>query len=103
MKTHITDIPYTSYNLIKIFFEANDLFNDGICLNITDLEEPLNYKVGDNSYTIQTVKKVLSYSYDEENINAVNKITFMALKHLGFTNMLHDYLNKCASYSSHPL
>lgn len=104
MKTVITDISYRHYDLIRIFFEANELLDLGFTLDIVDIESPLSYSVDGREYIITNVKKVLSYSYDAENVDAAGKIMHMSIKHLGFTNMLHDYLNRCGyTVSQHVL
>lgn len=43
-----------------------------------------------NGYT-----NLIEILYDELDDNTCNKITYMALVHAGFQNMLEDYLLKC--------
>jgi hypothetical protein len=100
MKTVITDISARHYKLIEIFFNANELTPLGAAVGSTEIDTIHTYKDTtasgneiDISYPL--TKTVITYSYDEQNDECASKIAFMAMKHLGFTNMLHDFLNKC--------
>lgn len=68
-----TIISYGFHDLLEIFFKANDL--DVKCL--------LNEK--NNSTSIE---------YDN-NSETAYRITYMSIRHLGFENMLCDYIIRC--------
>jgi hypothetical protein len=70
-----TQISYGYKDLIEIFFKANELD-----INIKDMSA---YPYG---------KIILHY---EDDSDTAYTITFMSVKHLGFENMLCDYLIKC--------
>lgn len=70
-----TQISYGYASLIEIFFKANEL-------DVT-IEDRRAYPNG---------KVILHY---EDNSDTATTITFMSIKHLGFENMLCDYLIKC--------
>lgn len=77
-----SNISWGYVSLLKIFFEANKL--DVMCQERIELSPPrsmINLVFEDNSPT--------AYS-----------ITFMSVRHLGFENMLCDYLIKCGISSS---
>jgi hypothetical protein len=104
MKTKIIelDISVRHIALVEIFFKANELYDLGLKLEIVDtvFETPLTITPPtgvDNQRTItfNQTKKTLVCIYDEENEEQTSKIMFMSIKHLGFNNMLHDFLNKC--------
>ena len=100
MKTVQLDIDVRHHNLMKIFFEANELFELGFTLEIVDREydTPMTITSPDGiqrTYSFSQTKKVLEYTYDDENEYQVSKLVDLSLKHLGFSNMLHDFLNKC--------
>lgn len=105
MKEIQTDISARYLPLITIFFEANELFKLGFKLGSAEINNPLTYTVSPftgsaKTYSIPATKAVVQYTYDDDDDEQVSKLMFMAIKHLGFTNMLHDYLNKCG-YSNH--
>jgi hypothetical protein len=96
------DISVRHLNLIKIFFEANELFDLGFKLEIakTPLETPLQitpyYGGGPaREITFTQTKQTMVCIYDDTNDHQVSKMVDLSLKHLGFKNMLHDFLNKC--------
>ncbi len=70
-----TNISYGYKNLLEIFFKANelDVMVDGTT----------------GSYR----KKIILYY--EQDSETEQSILFLSLKHLGFENMLCDYLHKC--------
>jgi hypothetical protein len=70
-----TQISYGYASLIEIFFKANEL-------NVT-IQDMKAYPYG---------KIILHY---EDDSDTACTITFMSIKHLGFENMLCDYLIKC--------
>lgn len=70
-----TKISYGHSNLIKVFFEANNL-----AVHMRDMSA---YPFG---------KVILEY---EDNSDTAFQITFMSYKHAGFENMLWDYLIRC--------
>lgn len=47
------------------------------------------------TFTMSQTRKVLQYVYNENNDEQISKLMLMSIRHLGFNNMLHDYLNKC--------
>lgn len=100
MKTVQLDIAVRHYNLMKIFFEANGLFELGFALDIVDqdYDTPMIITSPDGiqrTYSFSQTKKFMEYTYDDENEHQVSKLVDLSLKHLGFNNMLHDFLNKC--------
>ena len=70
-----TDISWGYVELIKIFFKANEL---DVCCE--ERKASLISKI------------TLSY---EDNSETALSITFMSYRHLGFENMLYDYLKRC--------
>jgi len=78
MKIIETEIPADHLELITIFLKANELDADIFC----EIDRNLNR---------QTIK----ISYNEKNEDLCSKITYMSLRHLGFLNMLDDFLLKC--------
>lgn len=100
-KTIELDISVRHYNLIETFFKANGLFDLGFELKIIDtvFETPVTITppagAGARTFTFNQTKKTLACIYDEDNEEQTSKIMFMSIKHLGFNNMLHDFLNKC--------
>lgn len=70
-----TQISYGYVSLIETFFKANEL-------DVT-VQDMSAYPYG---------KIVLHY---EDDSDTACTITFMSIKHLGFENMLCDYLIKC--------
>lgn len=78
MKIIQTELPADHLELVAIFLKANDLDADISC----EVNRNLNR---------QTIK----ISYNEENEDLCSKITYMSLRHLGFLNMLDDFLLKC--------
>jgi hypothetical protein len=87
---------------MKIFFEANELFALGFTLDIIDetYDTPMTITppsgVADQrTYTFSQTRKSLAYTYNDNDPAQADKIMFMSLRHLGFHNMLHDFLNKC--------
>lgn len=100
MKTIELDIDIRHHNLIKIFFEANELFALGFELEIVDTtyDTPMTVTSPDGiqrSYSFSQTRKSMVCRYDEDNADQTSKIVDLSLKHLGFNNMLHDFLNKC--------
>ena len=100
------DISLRYLDLITIFFKANGLTDLGFVLTTADVKYDLPINIvtnmpggGDRQYKSTQTRKVMLCSYDEDNEEQANKIMFMSLKHLGFNNMLHDYLNKCGIYN----
>lgn len=71
--------------LIKIFFEANDLKD--VYINVYK-ETYFDGTENEETY------RMLSFSFYQETETA-EKITYMAMRHAGFLNMLYDYLLKC--------
>lgn len=70
-----TNISYGYLDLIKIFLDANNL----------------DIKIQDKS--AYPFGKIV-FEYDEDS-EVATTITFMSYRHLGFENMLCDYLIKC--------
>lgn len=71
--------------LIKIFFEANDLKD--VYVNVYK-ETYFDGTEDEETY------RMLSFSFYQETETA-EKITYMAMRHAGFLNMIYDYLLKC--------
>lgn len=71
-----THISYGHRELLKIFFKANEL--DVTIQDMSAYEYP---------------KHAVLYYEDESD--TATAITYMSLKHLGFENMLCDYLIRC--------
>lgn len=69
-----TNISWGFLNLIKIFFEANNL-------KVTCIERGIS-------------EKKITLEYEDDSDTAMS-ITFMSVRHLGFENMLCDYLIRC--------
>jgi hypothetical protein len=69
-----TNISWGFLNLIETFFQANNL------------------KVECRAQGVSDRKIILEYEDDSDTAMA---ITFMSVKHLGFENMLCDYLKRC--------
>lgn len=102
MTTIPLDISVRHLNLVKIFFEANELFDLGFKLEIVEtLSETLlqitPYYGGGPSREVAftQTKNAMVCIYDETNDYQSSKMVDLSLKHLGFKNMLHDFLNKC--------
>lgn len=95
MITKELEISVRHYNLLKIFFEANQLFEIGFTLEIKDIQYDLPTNNISNHKKFTQTKTILVYSYDDNCEIQTSKIVDLSLKHLGFNNMLHDYLNKC--------
>lgn len=101
IKTLELDISVRHKDLVDIFFKANDLYNLGFELKIIDtvFDTPMTITppsgINQRTYTFSQTKKSLICVYDEDNEAQTSKIMFMSLQHLGFNNMLHDFLNKC--------
>ena len=74
MKTIETNISWGFLNLIETFFEANNL----------------DVKCKDSGVS----ERKITLEYEEDSDTALS-ITFMSVRHLGFENMLYDYLKKC--------
>jgi hypothetical protein len=70
-----TQISYGYVEFLKVFFKANNLD-----VTIRDMTAYPNGKI------------ILEY---EDNSETAYSITFMSVRHLGFENMLCDYLIKC--------
>ena len=70
-----TNISYGYHTLIETFFKANDLD--------VKIQDMTAYPHG---------KIILEY---EDNSETAYSITFMSVRHLGFENMLCDYLIRC--------
>src|ERR1035437_4305109 len=70
-----TNISYGYHTLIETFFNANDLD--------VKIQDMTAYPYG---------KIILEY---DENSETAYGITFMSIRHLGFENMLCDYLIRC--------
>lgn len=75
MKIFETQISFGHAALLRTFFEANEL----------------NVNLEERSIGIGT-RVTLSF---EENSDTDYSITVMSLRHLGFENMLVDYLKRC--------
>jgi hypothetical protein len=69
-----TNISWGFSNLIEVFFKANNL--DVKC----------------TGRGVSNMKLTLEY---EEDSDTALSITFMSVRHLGFENMLCDYLKRC--------
>jgi hypothetical protein len=80
MKTIQTTISTDHLELIKIFFEANELPDVRIYT--------YNKQIG------MFAHRMIEVAY-ENNSDTAEKITFMSMIHAGFLNMLDDYLMKC--------
>jgi hypothetical protein len=72
-----TNISYGYLPLLETFFKANDL--DVTC------EERIDEQPRRNHTTL----------HFEDNSDTAYSITFMSVRHLGFENMLCDYLIRC--------
>lgn len=94
-----TSISVRHLPLITIFFEANELTDLGIKLDIIDVPEELPYTVTDDGeiryFAFPTTKSYIGYTYDEDNSEQTSKLMVLGLKHAGFNNMLDDYLIRC--------
>ena len=75
-----TNISYGYKDLLNIFFKANNLQ-----VTCVECERDVNYGEW---------HKLTGLKYEENSETELN-ITFMSMKHLGFENMLCDYLIKC--------
>ena len=75
-----TNISFGYKDLLDIFFKANNL-------QVTCIECEREKDWGERH-------KLTGLEY-EENSDTELSITFMSMKHLGFENMLCDYLIKC--------
>jgi hypothetical protein len=71
-----TKISWGFSHLINIFFRANNL------------------QVNCEERFITNQRQQITLSY-EENSDTAYQITLMSVKHLGFENMLFDYLKRC--------
>lgn len=81
MKTIKTNLSIDHLELIKIFFEANQL---------------LNVTINEYSKQIRSSShKMIEIMYDDEDSETSSKITYMSIVHCGLQNMLDDYLMKC--------
>lgn len=87
MITRNLEFAVENYGLLKIFFDANGLTESGVILETYN--EPVY-----GGYATR-----LRYTYDENNNDAVAILTGLSLRHLGFNNMLHDYLKRCRFYT----
>jgi len=76
-----TNISYGYVSLLNTFFEANELY----------------VKCQENIIDEHSHFTSLHY---EDNTDTAYKITFMSIRHLGFENMLCDYLINCGVQSS---
>ena len=108
MKTIELDVSLAYKDLVEIFFKANGLFELGFTLTVVDAKYtiPINVVMNrhgspERQYESTQTRKAMVCSYDENNEEQANKILFMSLQHLGFNNMLHDFLNKCGITSKH--
>lgn len=72
-----TNIAWALVELLKTFFKANEL-------QVT-CEERVEEAKG----------KILTTLYYEPHSDTAYSITFMSTRHLGFENMLVDYLKRC--------
>ena len=72
-----TIISYGYHSLISTFFEANELD--------VKIQDMTAYPYG---------KIILEY---DDNSDTAYKITLMSIRHLGFENMLCDYLIRCGT------
>lgn len=70
-----TNISWGFVDLIEIFFKANDL-----AVSCSILQ-------GD-------ISNLITLEYENDSDTAL-QITYMSMKHLGFENMLCDYLKRC--------
>ena len=102
IKTIELDISVRYLDLITIFFKANGLTDLGITLTVEDIiyKIPVNIvsnrpDTADREYISEQTRKTIVCTYDEDNEEQAGKIMFMSFTHLGFNNMLHDFLNKC--------
>lgn len=71
--------------LVRIFFEANELKD----IYITTYKE--TYYVGTED---EETYKLLIFSF-YQGTETAEKITYMAMRHSGFLNMIYDYLLRC--------
>jgi len=78
-------ISYGYLDLMETFFKANDL----------DVKCSLR-EVKEEGYA---TRNLLTFEYEDGSATAL-AITFMSVRHLGFENMLIDYLNKLGYSSS---
>jgi hypothetical protein len=81
MKTIQTNLSTDHLELIKIFFEANELPNVRIYA--------YDKQMGMFSH------RMIEVSYDDQDGETGEKITYMSMVHAGFCNMLDDFLMKC--------
>jgi hypothetical protein len=77
MKEVKTEISWGFLELLKTFFDANKL--DVVCIERVETDPP---------------RSMVTLSYEENSDTAIS-ITLMSYRHLGFKNMLCDYLIKC--------
>jgi len=69
-----TNISWGFSNLIETFFKANNLAVTCVARSVSERKITLEY---------------------EEDSDTALSITFMSVRHLGFENMLCDYLKRC--------
>jgi len=74
-----TDLSIVHIELIKIFFQANELPN--VIVRESDKQMGLFYH------------KVIEIEYNDDDTSSA--IIYMSMRHSGFKNMLDDYLLKC--------
>lgn len=74
MKAVETDISWGFLNLVQTFFEANSLKVTCVPRGVSQRKITVEY---------------------EDNSDTAMSITFMSTRHLGFENMLCDYLKRC--------
>jgi len=77
LRTVYTNISWGYLSLIEIFAKANSLV--------------LKFEP---RYTVEPVRELMTILYEEDSDTDIT-ITFMSIRHLGFENMLCDYLIKC--------
>jgi hypothetical protein len=82
-----TSIDIAHLELIKIFFQANDLI-----VVLDTVYKPFPNRTVELPY--------ISIKYDNDGETAV-KLSYMAMVHSGFNNMLEDYLLKCGISARH--
>lgn len=77
----LTTISYGYVSLIDTFFKANEL--EATCVK---------------SGGVPGLEKIIVHY--EDNSDTAYSITFMGIRHLGFENMLCDYLIRCGVHES---
>lgn len=83
MKVVKTNISWGYLSLIEIFAKAN---------NLTIVTE--RYTVSPSTRHTVSSRELITISYEEDS-DTDTTITWLSFKHLGFENMLCDYLIKC--------